>query len=177
MKQGQSEQIAQYHVQSSLKHLQGQRPQNTSEYPVPVFDQLHRKKEKVSLKQNFLCFSLCPLPLVLSLGTTGKWLAPFSLHPPFRYVYTQLRSPWALLFSRLNRLCCFSLSLYGRCFSPLTIFVGLCWVCSSMPLFLLYRGTQTGHSTPHVTSPAELREKVSVFSLLSTLYLMQPQCC
>ena len=27
---------------------------------------------------SFLCFSLCPLPLVLALGTTGKSLAPSS---------------------------------------------------------------------------------------------------
>jgi len=29
-------------------------------------------------RQNFLCFNLCPLPLVLSLGTTEKSLAPSS---------------------------------------------------------------------------------------------------
>ena len=29
-------------------------------------------------RRNFLCFSLCPLPLVLSLGTTEKSLAPSS---------------------------------------------------------------------------------------------------
>jgi len=29
---------------------------------------------------------LCPLPLVLSLGTTEKSLAPSSWPPPFRYL-------------------------------------------------------------------------------------------
>ena len=31
-------------------------------------------------KRNLLCLSLCPLPLVLSLGTAEKSLAPSSLH-------------------------------------------------------------------------------------------------
>lgn len=33
------------------------------------------------LKWNFLCFNVCPLPLVISLGTTKKSLAPSSLLP------------------------------------------------------------------------------------------------
>lgn len=34
----------------------------------------------------FLCpLPLCPLPFILSLSTTVKILALFSLHPPFRY--------------------------------------------------------------------------------------------
>ena len=44
---------------------------------------------------NLLCFSLWPWPLVLSLSTTEKSLAPSSLHPPLRYLYTLVRSPWA----------------------------------------------------------------------------------
>ena len=44
---------------------------------------------------NLPCFSLCPLPLVLSLGTTEQSLAPSSLHPPCRYWCTLMRSPWA----------------------------------------------------------------------------------
>jgi len=34
-------------------------------------------------KWNFLWFSLCPWPLVLSLGTTGKSAALSSVHHPF----------------------------------------------------------------------------------------------
>ena len=47
---------------------------------------LRGKKFFLMFRWNFLCFSLCPLPLVLSLGTTEKSLAPFSWHPPFRYL-------------------------------------------------------------------------------------------
>lgn len=42
-----------------------------------------------------LCSTLYPWPLVLVLGITGKRLAPYSLHPPFRYLWTLIlmRSP------------------------------------------------------------------------------------
>jgi len=39
---------------------------------------LRGKKFFLMFRQNFLCFSLCPLSLVLSLGTTEKSLAPSS---------------------------------------------------------------------------------------------------
>ena len=39
---------------------------------------LRGKKFFLMFRQNFLFFSLCPLPLVLSLGTTEKSLAPSS---------------------------------------------------------------------------------------------------
>jgi len=39
---------------------------------------LRAKKFFLMFRQKFLCFSLCPLPLVLSLGTTEKSLAPSS---------------------------------------------------------------------------------------------------
>jgi len=39
---------------------------------------LRVKKLFLMFRRNFLCFSLCPLPLVLSLGTTEKSLAPSS---------------------------------------------------------------------------------------------------
>ena len=39
---------------------------------------LRVKKFFLMFSWNFLCFSLCPLPLVLPLGTTEKSLAPSS---------------------------------------------------------------------------------------------------
>ena len=47
---------------------------------------LRGKKFFLMFRRNFLCFSLCTLPLVLLLGTTEKSLAPSSSHPPFRYL-------------------------------------------------------------------------------------------
>jgi len=40
------------------------------------FVTLRVRKFFLMFRCNFLCFSLCPLPLVLSLGTTEKSLAP-----------------------------------------------------------------------------------------------------
>ena len=54
---------------------------------------LRGKKFFLMFSWNFLCFNLCPLPLVLSLGTTGKSLAPSSWPPPCRYLEAFLRSP------------------------------------------------------------------------------------
>ena len=47
---------------------------------------LRGKKFFLVFSWNFLCFSLCPLPLVLMLGTTEKSLAPSSWPPPCRYL-------------------------------------------------------------------------------------------
>ena len=47
---------------------------------------LRGKNFFLMFRRNFLCLSLCPLPLVLSLGTTEKSLAPSSWHPPLRYL-------------------------------------------------------------------------------------------
>ncbi|XP_052646855.1 uncharacterized protein LOC128143559 [Harpia harpyja] len=41
------------------------------------------KKCFLMFRGNLLCFSLCPLPLVLLLGATEKILAPSFSHPPF----------------------------------------------------------------------------------------------
>ncbi|XP_068775232.1 uncharacterized protein [Struthio camelus] len=61
------------------------------------------KKFFLVFSWNCVCFSLCPLPLVLSLGTTEKSLAPSSRHPPFRQFYTLRRLPLSLTESQ-NRL-------------------------------------------------------------------------
>ena len=61
---------------------------------------LRGKKFFLVFRRNFLCFSLCPLPLVLLLGTTGKSLASSSCPPPCRYLEAFRRSPLSLLFSQ-----------------------------------------------------------------------------
>lgn len=60
------------------------------------------------LKRNFLCFSLCPLLFTLSLCTTGRSLTLSSLRP---HLFTFIRSPSSLLFSRVNSHNSFSLVL------------------------------------------------------------------
>lgn len=57
------------------------------------------KNSLLIFRGNLLCFSVCPLTLVLSLMTMAKNLAVPSLHPPFSYLiyaYILLHAPsWA----------------------------------------------------------------------------------
>jgi len=78
LKQGHLQQAAQDLVQGGLEYLQRRRLHSLPGQPVPVLR--HPQSEEVlpHVQTNFLCFSLCPLPLVLSLGTTEKSLAPSS---------------------------------------------------------------------------------------------------
>ena len=72
LKQGHLQQAAQDRVQVGLEYLQRRRLQGQGSVT------LRGKKFFLLFSWNFLCFSLCPLPLVLLLGTTEKSLAPSS---------------------------------------------------------------------------------------------------
>lgn len=54
-----------------------------------VLSQLTLEKCFLIFRWNLLSFSVCSLPLVLSLDTTAKSLASFSLHPYIRFC-----TPW-----------------------------------------------------------------------------------
>lgn len=90
-----------------------------------------KKKEK----WNFLFFSVCPLPLVLSASTTGKSLIHYSF--PFTgYLCTLVTSSWA--FSPLGwTVPVLSNFLQKRCSSPSVILGALCWTLSSKAISLL----------------------------------------
>lgn len=93
-------------------------------------------------RKNLLCFPLWLLTLVLTQGTTGKRLALFSLYPP---------SPWAVL-----SLGCMVPVLSGfplRKDAPVHHFFGFCWSFSSMPVLLLYWGTQKWREYSRCVSP------------------------
>jgi len=70
-KQSHLEQAAQDFVQVGLEFLQRRRLHNVPGQSVPG---LHHPQSEFFLmfRWNFLCFSLCPLPLVLSLDTTEE---------------------------------------------------------------------------------------------------------
>ena len=85
LKQGHLEPAGQDHVQTAFEYLQGGRLHNLLWLLVPVFRYPCSKELFPIFRVNFLCFNLCPLPLVLSLGTTEKSLAPSSLHLPFSW--------------------------------------------------------------------------------------------
>lgn len=61
---------------------------------VPVLSHPHCKKKCFFMfKWNHPYFTLCLLPLALSLNKTEKSLTVFSFHPPFRYLYTLMKYP------------------------------------------------------------------------------------
>ena len=79
------EQVAQDNVPLGFEHRQGRRLRKLPGQPVLVFDHLDRKKlfSHVQL-EHIMCFNLCLLPLVLSVGTLEESLAPSSSFPPSR---------------------------------------------------------------------------------------------
>lgn len=69
-------------IQTAFEYLQGWRLHNLPGQPMPVLIHSHSEKALPDIQRE------CLLPQVLTLGTTGKSLAPSFLHPPFRYLYT-----------------------------------------------------------------------------------------
>lgn len=72
LRQGHLKQVAEVHVQSAFEYLQRGRT-----HSVPALRQPHMKNHFPEFRgnllcSNLLCFTWCPLPLVLSLGTTDK---------------------------------------------------------------------------------------------------------
>lgn len=113
---------------------------------------------------------------LLSLSTTEKSLALHSLLQPIRYLNTWVRHPPEALFSRLSSLSSFRLSSYGRCSSPLVIFVVLHWTWSSKSFSFLYWGTRswTQCSMCGFIS-AKQRQKTTSLHMLSIPFLMWPR--
>ena len=126
-KQGhlQIHQVAQSHVQLGRECFQWWGICHLSGQPVPVpHHPLCKKKFFFISNLNLPAFSLKLLPLVLSQQALLK-----TLSPSFKYWKAARRSPWSLLFSRLNSPNSLSLSSQERCSIPLDVFVALLWTC------------------------------------------------
>lgn len=93
LRQGHPEPAARNHVQMTFEYLQGWRLRDLHGQPVLVALIV----KMFPCMRYILCFCLCPLTPLLSLGTIGRSLAPSSQHLPFRYLYLLVRA-WA--FSR-----------------------------------------------------------------------------
>lgn len=91
--------------------------------------------------QPLLCSSLCPLTLVLSLGTTAKGLAPPCQHLPLRTL--SAISKMGPHFSRQNTPSFLILSSSGVCSSPSIILRTLRGAASSTFMSLLHRGAHS----------------------------------
>lgn len=139
--QDQSQQFSQDHVQLGFEYSIGRRLLNLSVCTIPVLDHPHSKRG-YSLCLNGI-FSLYSLSLVLSLLIEENLILS-RLYLPIRYLYTLVRFPPSLLFSRLN-----SYSSH-----PFIIFVTLWRTYSLMSMSILYWGTQnwTQHSRTGFTS-------------------------
>lgn len=72
----------------------------------PVCHQPQSKEVSLDVQRKLPVYRLCPLPLVLALGTTEKHLTQASLHlnPPSRYLLTLIRSPLILLYVEQSQL-------------------------------------------------------------------------
>lgn len=79
-----------------------------------VFSPPHSKKIFSYILINFSYCSTASCPV-----TGHPWKKPSSLHPPFRYLCTLLRSALRLLFFRLSNSNSLSFSFHDRCFSHL----------------------------------------------------------
>ena len=102
-----------------------------------------------------MCFNLCPLPLVLSVGATARSLPPLSFlsHQAFAHIDEVSLSP---VFSRLKT-------------SSSLIFVAPCWTHSSKSVCLSHWGAQD------VASPVLSRLEGHLPQPLAMLLLMYPR--
>lgn len=134
LKQSQLEEVVQNCIQwTSLR----------TAVPYPPLDSLFKhlnsweKRVFFVFRWNFLCLSLCLLPLVLSLGSI---LVPSSLHCPIRYLYRSLRFPSAFSF-RAKQYHLFQPLSYMTCSRPLIILMNFCST-HFINIFFLYWGAQ-----------------------------------
>lgn len=126
-------------------------------------------------KWNLLCFILCPLTLILSLGTEES-LALSSLLTPVMYLYLLIRllPPHThilnFLISRPNSFSSLSLSSFVR-----WPFIALLWTHSSMFTSPVLGSPALGTAVEICFTRAEQRRRMTFFSLLGVFCLTQPR--
>lgn len=112
------------------------------------------KKCSLMFRGNILCFSSCPLSLVLSLNTPEEYLAPSSFHPSYRYLYTMVRSPlqtFSILCWTVPALPVFPQYVWFS--SPFIILVDFTGLSPTCPCLSSIGEPETGPRTPDVVSP------------------------
>jgi len=126
----QLEQVVRNHVQLNTSR-DGDSTTSSGNLCQHIFTFTVKIKVLSHIQMEFNAFQLYSLLLSLSLDTTEseRSLAPSSF-PPIRCLYTLIRSPLRLLFSKLKSSSSLSLSSYKRCSSPLTIL----WLCATHPI-------------------------------------------
>ena len=91
-KQGHLQQAPQDLIQVGFEYLQRTRIHNLSGKPVPGVHHLRVRMFFLIFSWNFLCFSLCPSPVVLSLGTTED-SGPILLTPTLKIFIRTYKVP------------------------------------------------------------------------------------
>lgn len=130
-KQGHLELGAQDHVQTAFQYLQARRLHTSLQNLCQQSCLCHSKMCFLMFRRNLLCFSLDPLPLVLSLGTTKERLSV--VFSSFIQVFINTDNiPLRIHFSRLK-----SSSLL-RVFLYVSYSCSLCCTLSRMSMSLLY---------------------------------------
>lgn len=84
-KAGSRQQVAQESIHVDLQYLRGESSTSPGSLS-QCSGTLKLKKFFLVFVWNFLCSNLCPLSLVLLLGTTENSLAPCAWHLPIRYL-------------------------------------------------------------------------------------------
>ena len=82
-----------------FRYIQGQKDQQLSGQLAPEFVYSHCEDPF----QNLPCCSVCPLPFVISLFTSGKSLVPLFLYPHTGKMKMPIRSSHSFLIFKLNK--------------------------------------------------------------------------
>lgn len=82
-------------VQDCVNSVTSRRLHNLSGRLMPVLYHLHCRKMPPDVQTEPPMLLFVFMPLVLTLDSTKKSLAQSSLHPPFSYLYTLMKSSWS----------------------------------------------------------------------------------
>lgn len=174
LKQDHLELVVQNHVQTVFENHRRGHSTASVDNLCQCWSHSHIKKRIFWSSELILCSSLCPLPLVQSLGSSGKCMVPSFFHPPFRHLYILIRSPKPLLFPaelywlsvsphRKHSPASLSRSWPYAELSPVVPYLLL----ENLELDKICKASKWGFTC------AEFKERITTLSFLATLCLMQ----
>lgn len=131
----------------AFEYLQEWKLHNFPWQPVPVLSPPWNGKVFPDVQREQSASQFVPFASGPVTGHHWEVLAPSSLHPCIRCLYTWVRHSLCLLFSKLNRPSSLSFSSYHTCSSPFIIFMALCWSLSSMSMSLILGSLRTARVT------------------------------
>jgi len=105
------DQAAQSHIQPGLECLQGWGIHSLLGQPVPVCHPPLCEKLLPNIQPKPPLSQFKTILPVLSLSTLVNSCSPSCLYSPYKYWKATMRSPWSLLFSKLNNPSSLNLSL------------------------------------------------------------------